>query len=185
MDIRIIALTGLLWTAGVGAQGYFDFDDIPGVGERPSVRIDLNKQMLGFVTAAAGASGEPNAAEILAGIDLVRVRVYEELEDPEEVIGFIDDSSSRLEQDGWQPAVSIQDGEDRVRIYMQFVDDRVAGMTVMVADGSEAVFINIVGTIDPVMLGQLSRQIGINGVIDGIGGILVPPTGQAVPRTGD
>ena len=175
-SVAAVAVGLAIAVAGLPAQAQdsFLFENIPGVGRRPSVQIDLNQQMLGFVTAAAGAGGGAEAAELLAGIERVRVQVYEQLEDADAVRSFIDDASSALENDGWQPAVYVQDGDSRVRMYMQFDDDSVAGMTVMVADGSEAVFINIDGTIDPVVLGHLSRQIGIGGVMEGISSGILP-----------
>lgn len=180
--IRATALAGLMLGGNAIAQGYFPFENIPGVGSRPAVQIDLSQQMLSFVTAAAGAGGDPEAAELLAGIEQVRVRVYEELEDAEAVMNFIDDTSSTLEGEGWQPAVSIQDGTERVRMYMRFVEDRVAGMTVMVIDGTEAVFINIAGTIDPAVLGALTRQMGLNQMLSGLGGaVLDAQSGAASP----
>lgn len=173
MTILAGAFASLAFSAGaVRAQGYFDFSSIPGVGSNPSVEINLNPAMLGFVQEAVGSSGEPGAADLLAGIEGVRVRVYNEVEDPEAVIDFIDDTSGRLERDGWQRGVYIRDDEDRrVHIYLKFGDDTdVAGMTVMISDGDEAVFINIAGRIKPETLGAVSRAMGIDsGVLGSIG----------------
>ena len=164
----IWAIAGLVLGGTAIAQDYFEFGDIPGIDAQPSVQIDLSPQMLGFVTAAAGASGDPRAAEMLAGIEGVRVRVYEQVDDADAVRAFVDDRSSDLADEGWQSAISVQDGENRVRMFMRFDEDRVSGMTVMVLDDSEAVFINIAGVIDPVVLGTLTRQIGIDGMLDGV-----------------
>ena len=178
------ALAGLVLSSGVLAQnGHFEFEDIPGISARPSVQIDLTPQMLNFVMAAAGANGDPQAAELLAGIERIRLRVYEQLEDAAAVMAFVDDTASALERQGWQPAVSVQDGEERVRMYMQFDGDRVAGMTVMVVEPSEAVFINIAGTIDPVMLGTLTRQMGLGNVLGGMGAAIAG-AGQAADAPG-
>jgi Domain of unknown function (DUF4252) len=168
MKIRILAAAWLLATGAANAQGYFDFDSVPGLGAQPTVQIDLNTQMLNFVKAIA-AESDPEAASVLSGIEGVRVRVYGELEDRDQVLDFIDDTSGRLERDGWTRAVYVQGDEERVRVYIRFEDTRMAGMTVMVAttdsdDG--AVFINVVGQIDPAELGKLARGIGVGGVLD-------------------
>ena len=176
-----IAVISLVLTAGsAGAQGYFDFSDIPGVGPEPTVQIDLNAAMLGFVTAAAGASGESEAADLLAGIEGVRVRVYEELEDPVAVTAFVDDTSEVLERDGWQRVVYVQDEDERVRIYLKADDNDISGMTLMVTDHGEAVFINILGRIRPEMLGHLANTMGFGDVIDGfaVGALGAPPAGR-------
>lgn len=174
----LLAASLAVFAGAAGAQGYFDFSQVPGLGEEPHVQIDLNPAMLGFVTAAAQAT-DPEAAEAIAGIQQVRVRVYEELEDPAAVLEFVDDSSGRLERDGWQRAVYIEEEEEKVRVYLKFEENRAVGMTVMVIDGSgsgEAVFINIAGDIDPVKLGQVANAMGMGGIMDSIiGGA---PAGQ-------
>jgi hypothetical protein len=178
MKIRMTLVALFLAAGAANGQGYFDFTDVPGVGERPSVQIDLNPQMLKFVSAAAGAGGEAEAADMLAGIQGIRVRVYHEVDDYDAVVEFIDSASGQLEREGWQPAVYVQDEDNRVRVYMRFDGDSVAGMTVMVAGDGEAVFINIAGSIDPVMLGNLTRQIGISGgIMQNLGGAGARPTG--------
>lgn len=169
MISRILAASLAAFSGAVGAQGYFDFSQVPGLGEDPHVQIDLNPAMLGFVTAAAQAT-DPNAAEAIAGIEHVRVRVYEQVEDPAAVLAFIDDSSGRLERDGWQRAVYVQGDQEKVRVYLKFENNRAVGMTVMVVDGGggEAVFINIAGEIDPAKLGQVANAMGMGGMVDGI-----------------
>ncbi|WP_428098191.1 DUF4252 domain-containing protein [Candidatus Rariloculus sp.] len=152
------------------AQGYFDFTQIPGVSDEPKVQIDLNPAMLGFVQAAASAA-DPAAAEVLAGIEGVRVLVYDILDDSDEVMEFIDDASGTLERDGWQRAVYIQDDDARVRVYMKFEGTTVAGMTVMVADPGregDAVFINVAGEIDPTKIGELAASLGVGDVLGGV-----------------
>jgi hypothetical protein len=169
MISRILAASLAAFSGAVGAQGYFDFSQVPGLGEDPHVQIDLNPAMLGFVTAAVQAT-DPNAAEAIAGIEHVRVRVYEQVEDPAAVLAFIDDSSGRLERDGWQRAVYVQGDQEKVRVYLKFENNRAVGMTVMVVDGGggEAVFINIAGEIDPAKLGQVANAMGMGGMVDGI-----------------
>lgn len=180
-SIRIGLVTSLLVCGCVSAQGNFDLDDIPGVGQAPTVQIDMNQQMLNFVRIAAAAS-DPNAAEALAGINRVRVRVYDTLEDPAAVAAFVDDSSQRLDREGWQPAVSIQDEGNRVRMYVRFDGDNVSGMTFMVVDEEDAVFIDIDGTIDPAMLGQLTKQMGIDGVVGNLGSAFLPAVQAAAEQ---
>jgi hypothetical protein len=169
MSSRIVAVALAAFSGVVHAQGYFDFSQVPGLGDEPTVQIDLNPAMLGFVMAAAQET-DPHAAEVIAGIETVRVLVYETLEDPEAVLEFVEDSSGALERDGWNRMVYIQEDDEKVRIYVKLEDTRPVGMTIMVVDGSanEAVFINVAGEIDPVKLGQVANGMGFGGVLDGI-----------------
>jgi hypothetical protein len=170
----LIAAAGVAGTAcaavTVQAQGYFDFSDVPGIDSEPTVQIDLTPEMLGFMTAVAGESAGTEAGNLLAGIEGVRVRVYEDVRDQRAVTRFIDEASRRLEAAGWNRAVYIADDEDRVRMYMRFENNEVSGMTVMVSSDDEAVFVNIAGTINPATLGQVARTMGLDGVLNSVGG---------------
>jgi hypothetical protein len=160
--------------------GYFVFDEIPGLGE-PNVQIDLDPAMLGLVTEATKPSN-PQAADAIASIKGVRVLVYEDIEDHLEAVRtYVDETSRKLERDGWRRTVYIRDGDENVRVYVKLGDPAtaakpqaagtVAGMTVMVIDGdSEAVFINVTGPIDPAELGGIASGFGLGGALDSVGG---------------
>jgi len=164
----IVTLLALGATGQTFAQGFFEFGDIPGVGE-PSVQIDLDPWLLSFVGEATQPQ-DPATAELLAGLDGVRVRVYQSLKDAGAVGGFIDTASRALETDGWKRMVYIQDGEQKVRIYVKQQESVLSGMTVMVVDATEAVFLNIAGAISPAQLGKVAAAMGLDDVVGAIGG---------------
>lgn len=175
MTIRLsFAATLLLALCGaVCAQnGYFDFGQIPGLDAEPTVQIDLNPTMLGWVTQAA-KQNDPEAAKAIESLKGVRVLVYENIDASAKAVGqFVEDASHKLEGDGWQRTVYVHDGDDKVRIYMKPGDPKaakpqVAGFVVMVVDNSDAVFINVAGPIDPEQLGKLAGGIGWGGMLDG------------------
>lgn len=163
-------LGGWLAAANASAQGDFLFDEIPGIDAEPSVQIDLNPELMGFFTEAAkGAQGE--AAAALDGITNVRVRVYEGIgSNIDDLVKFVDDTTTRLERDGWHSVVRVSEGGERVRIYMKpGRDGMISGLTVMVTDngaGNEAVFINVAGEIEPARLGRIAASIGMDGMFD-------------------
>jgi hypothetical protein len=169
MLFAALAAVSLAGTAR--AQGAFDFGRIPGLGAEPTVQIDLNPQMLAFVGEAARGT-DPGAADAVAGLQGIRVYVYEAIEDIDAVQDFIDDASGTLERDGWQRTVFVQEGDEKVRIYTKLENNQIAGLTVMVLDGAgEAVFINVIGNINPLQLAQLMRGVGMDGIFgDGGGG---------------
>lgn len=164
------------------AQGYFDFGQIPGVAQNPTVQVDLNPATLGFVGAAAAAA-DPAVAELIAGIQNVRVRVYDIVDEAEDLFAFIDDTSGNLERDGWQRTVFVDDDEAKVRVYLKFEDVNATGITVMVAgDGDEAVFINVSGLINPTQLGMLAQKYGAQA---GLGGVDLDEAIEATPAGRD
>jgi Domain of unknown function (DUF4252) len=177
----LLSAAGLALTGPAQAQGYFTFGEIPGVDAKPNVQIDLNPAMLGFVRGVVDDS-DPETAKVLAGITNMRVYVYEDLGDnAKAVLKFVDDTSDRLERDGWSPAVRINDDDEQVRIFMkvdpaiQNASSSVSGITLMVTDGDdEAVFINIAGKIEAAQLGKIMGSLDIEGVgkID-LGGVKI------------
>ncbi len=170
--IRNSVFAGLALASTTGlAQGSFDFTRVPGLAAEPTVQIDLPAEMIRFMTAAVDES-DPGAAKVLEGIRGVRVLVYEDLEETAPVLETIEEATRMLESEGWQRMVYINDGDDKVRLYVKLGDQQLAGMTVMVLDGGgEAVFVNVDGTINPATLGQLASSFGMGGMLDDITGL--------------
>jgi hypothetical protein len=167
-------------------QGYFSFDDIPGVDAEPTVEVDLNPTLLGFVGEAARGA-DADAAQVLAGITNVRVRVYEGIgDDIAAMARFVEETSARLEREGWQRAVKVNEDGEQVRIYMKplapganAAAGSIGGIVVMVTDegaSDEAVFINVAGIIQPEQLGKIASRVGMNGVFN-----MVPGAGGVTP----
>jgi hypothetical protein len=175
-----VLISGVFAATGANAQGDFSFGDIPGVDVEPSIEIDLNPSMLGFLTEAAKGAGEQ--ASGLEGITNVRVYVYEGIgDDLSDVLKFVDDTSQRLERDGWHSAVRVREDGEQVVIYMKPASSgargaagTIDGLTLMVTDSGgadEAVFINIAGQIQPAQLGRIAATIGMNGMFNLVPGV--------------
>jgi Domain of unknown function (DUF4252) len=178
----VLPLAALLGVSSAcwAQAGFFDFGEIPGLDAEPTVQIDLTPAMLGFVAEAARPN-DPETADLLAGIEGVRVFVYEDVgNDMQAVLRFIDDTSKKLDAAGWHRTVLVQEGDEKVRIYMKLATaqgataSNVSGITVMVADGSgEAVFINVAGEIEPAQFGRLAAAFDLDefGGLTGLGGV--------------
>lgn len=145
------------------AQGV-PFDTIPGVEAEPHVQIDLGPALLGFVAEAARQS-DPGAADMIAGLRGIKVRVYERLANAAATQSFVDSTAQTLEQSGWERVVFVQDGDDKVRVHALVEGEQMVGMTFMIVDSSDAVFINIDGQIDPAQLGRVAAAMGFGDVI--------------------
>ena len=171
--------SGLLaFGSGANAQGYFSFDDIPGIDSEPTVEIDLGPDMMRFFGEAAKESAHDRTG--LEGVTNVRVRVYEGIGDSEaELVKFVDDTSRTLQSAGWSSVVRVNEDGERVRIFMKLAAagganaGGIEGITLMVVDtggGDEAVFINIAGDIQPEQLGRIAAGIGMDGMFDMVPG---------------
>jgi len=154
------------------AQDYLDFDSIPGLPENPAVRVDLDPTMLGFVSQTAALT-DPAAATLLSSLQGVKIRIYEGIEDVEEVSDYVDEIASRLARDDWQQVVRVQDDGD-VSVFMRGDETTVTGMTAMIVDDSDAIFVNVAGSITPQQFAQLATQLGASGVMEAFGALSLP-----------
>ena len=107
---------------------------------------------------------------MLQGLEGVRLRVYESVDDADAVNAFVDDAAGRLEREGWQRVVYVQEGGEKVRVYARTEGQQVNGLTLMVFDGMEAVFMNVAGRLDPEQLGRIAGAMGVGDVIGSLAG---------------
>ncbi len=177
MRIRKI-ITGvcvLVASHAAAAQGAFDFDEIPGIDEAPIAAVDISPVMLGFIRAAL-AGVEPETAAMLQDLRSIRLRVYNASDNTREFSNFIDNLTEELEDGNWQQVMMVQDETANVRVHMQMTESEVSGMTVMLIDGSEAVFINIDGSISAENLGKVMAAMQAHG--------MMPPLAMPIPPAG-
>jgi hypothetical protein len=194
------ALTILLLGGGLPAAAQtVDFTDEPGYvdfgrmtdlsrGEE-IVEIHLTQPLLGIAQWAV-RDEDPQLAEMLAGLKLLRVNVFSFTE--EEAGGLaarIDEITERLSGQGWNRIVKVRD-QDQLWNVMVLMDTEggsegapllnglaIVGMGDEESDyrysdekGNEAVFVNVVGRLDFAKLSALGRHFGIpqlEGMDDG------------------
>ena len=142
--------------------GYVDLGDLTDVYGEPNVEINLGPSMLGFAAAIVGAD-DPEAQALFSGLKSVRLRIYDIDGSAEAALVQIQKTSKQLFAKGWEQIVKVkEDGED-VRVFLKMVDNKIEGMTVLVAgDEDQAVFINIIGSIEPEDLGKLTEAFDVD-----------------------
>ena len=144
--------------------GYVDFGDLSAISAKaPEVEISLGGALLRFLGAAV-AEEDQELADTLGKLRSIRISVFElQPEDLADASARAIAISKQLEADGWESAVVVNSDDTLIRMYMKTFQDKVAGMTVMVIEPeSEAVFINIVGEIDPAQLGRVTNKFGVS-----------------------
>lgn len=156
------------------AQDYLDLNQIRGLPASPAVQVDLNPMMLGLASAAS-RTANPAAADLLANVDGVRVRVYSSLEDASVVLQSIDEVATRLARDGWEQVVRVQDDGD-VRVLMQSDGTAVTGLTAMIVADNEAVFVNLVCSLTPEQFAQFLESTGAADALASLGQLNFPTT---------
>lgn len=120
------------------------------------VDISLEGAML-EVVAGAMEQQSPDLAEMVSQLERVRVMVgAPEGADGAAVTANFNAAVSRLETSDWKRIVSVEEDDEQVYIYAREIEEAIAGLTVLVNDSAEEiVVVNIVGNIDPRVLGRL------------------------------
>jgi hypothetical protein len=144
--------------------GYVEFGELTSMFGEPTVQISVGASLLGLV-GSLSASEDPEAAEMFRRLKGVRVNVFETDGMVDGAVGLVKDVSSKLSSLGWDSVVTVNSKDEQVRIFMMINDNQVEGITVMALDEEEAVFVNVIGNIDPEELSKVMNNFDID--IDG------------------
>lgn len=150
--------------------GYLDLSSIEGwFDEEPWLEINIKGALLRLVTEAS-RNEDPELTSLLQKLKAIEVRGYPLTPAQFENIGRrTGDLAKQLESRGWDTVVRVRERDERVNIYMKVTDDVIAGLVVMVLQPDEdegAVFVNIVGDIDPEEIGRIGRKFDIDPLSD-------------------
>jgi len=146
--------------------GYVDFGELSAVFGEPTVQISVGESLLGLVSSLS-ASEDPEAAELFNRLNGVRVNVFETDSMADGAVDLIKDVSSTLSEHGWESVVTVNSNDEQVRVFMMINDKQVEGITVMAVEETEAVFVNVIGSISPEELGKVMENFDIE--LDGHG----------------
>ena len=161
-----ISLAGLTFTftgQAAPSPGFVDFGKLVGPKHGQFVEVNIGKPLISMVARIVQKS-EKEAGEVLKGLERVRVNVVglddENRADIQERVTAI---RAKLDEEGWDPIVTVKDKKDDVAVYLKMRgEEAVEGIVVTVLDGtSEAVFINIVGNIQPEKIAMIGEKLNI------------------------
>ena len=169
----VIGLFCTLFTLPVIAQedelkdlpGYVDFGDLSLTYGEPKITINLGGTMLNFV-GMMSSSESPETSEMISKLKGIRVQIYSIEENVEVARNQFGDTKKNLKSSGWEPIVQVNEDDEQVLVYMKAVDGNMEGMTVMVVDEEEAVFVNIIGQLNPTELAQVMDKFDVNVDLD-------------------
>ncbi|MEM1092406.1 MAG: DUF4252 domain-containing protein [Pseudomonadota bacterium] len=144
--------------------GFVDFGDLDGIADvEPTVEVSLGPALLGFLRKTV-ANEDPELSSTLGKLRGIELRVFElradQLDNARDQALSI---SKRLKSADWEPALRVRGGDGTVHMFMKTRDEIVEGMVVMIVEsGGDAVFLNIVGEIDPEQLGSVASRFGVD-----------------------
>ena len=148
-------------------RGYVNFRPLGLLGNvEPNVEVFLKGPLLKMARQAV-MHEEPELAGALDGVKLVSVNVFKLHDvDSKDLVANTRKLGSDLEKKGWDVAVHVREKGETMYIYVLPGEGEVIdGLVVMaIEEGDEAVFVNIVGTIDPEQIGRIGHSIHIEGL---------------------
>lgn len=154
------ALFTFISVAHASPAGRVSFDDLSKSYGEAKVAINLNATMLGFVTKLAKGQNA-DLQQVLSSIENIAVRVYNINDAADEALKAMEKMAVEIKKNGWVSIVSINENEEKLQIYTKMTNDKMDGLVVMVVNGQEAVFINIVGEIDPSDISKVTNSLNL------------------------
>jgi hypothetical protein len=141
--------------------GYVDFGDLSATYGEPKITINLGGTMLSFVSMMSSAES-PETSELISKLKGIRVQIYSTDEKVDVAMNQFSQVKGHLKSSGWEPIVQINEDDEQVLVYMKMENGNMEGMTVMVVDEEEAVFVNIIGQLNPAELGKVMESFDVD-----------------------
>lgn len=144
--------------------GYVDFGELAEFETGEAVtEVYIDETLLQMV-AKMTKEKEPEMADLLHGLKLVKVNSYEISDENEnEILNRMEIVAQRLNDTNWQRIVRRKAKDETVYVYVRTGSaDKFTGLVVLAFDKpGEAAFVNIVGDINLESIGRLSNKFDI------------------------
>jgi hypothetical protein len=140
--------------------GYVDFGELNSIFGEPTVQISIGESLLGLV-GTLSEEEDPEAAELFKKLNGVRVNVFETESMADGAVDLIKDISGKLSSSGWESVVTVNSADEQVRVFMKLNGQTVDGITVMAVEKDEAVFVNVIGNINPSELERVMKNFDV------------------------
>jgi hypothetical protein len=171
LTVALLMGAGYLYaSSGIQAKPGYVKLDLPSLREAvPIISVKLGPRGLKparwvMEQVIENAHGNTQIAEqVLRGIvnDVhgVQLAVYEVGQNRATFDDAIDTSVARLKREGWQTLVKVRERDEHV-VIMQAGDDTVIeGLSLLVSNTDNAVFINVIGPFDPNSIAKIATAL--------------------------
>ena len=99
----------------------------------------------------------------------MRINAYAIEENAGDIAAKFEALSNKLRDEGWSRVVHVRDEGETVNVFLLSKDNVLQGITALIAESDEAIFVNIVGDVNPALLGVLGDNF-LDGSVD-LGGL--------------
>ncbi len=142
--------------------GQIDFTTLNAVYGEPRVIINFTGILMKLMAAAAASADDPEAAALMRDLKGIRVNVYDTGGNQGPALAQMATAKAALEAEQWQPFVQVKEEGKNVQMFTRVDEELMQGMVIMVVDEAQAVFLNIIGTIDPAEAGKVMDHLNID-----------------------
>lgn len=158
----LLSLPALAQEDGLMAlPGYIDFNELTSVYGEPKVNIAIGGTLLNFVGVMA-AKEDPEIGPVFSQLKGVRVSTYATNGNAATAIDELTSVKSSLQSANWVPVVQVNNEGEQVQIFLKLNGELIDGLVLMAVDSEEAVFINVLGNIDPMQLSQVMEKFDVD-----------------------
>jgi len=140
--------------------GYVKFESLDEVYGEPKVRVNVGGFLLSLMSKAA--KNDPEVAAVLEGLEGVRINVYSTEGAGAPAIDELQNAKNLLLNQNWEPIVQVNEDGESAQVFIKVDREGVQGVTVMAVDEEDAVFVNILGLVDPKHLGTIMDQFDVD-----------------------
>jgi hypothetical protein len=98
---------------------------------------------------------------VLQDLEGVQIRVYEVEKNRQVFEQAIDDSIASLKQDDWQTVISVREDEQHIVVMQSGDEGMISGFSVLVSTPENAVFMNLVGQLDPESIALIAESFAV------------------------
>lgn len=163
----VVAASLLLSGCGITAKrlhhhaGYADIESPYWWQADSELNLSLGPLAIRAARWFTSVDDEPEIKALLKDLDGLRISVYK-VEDNNEIFkSNIADTQANLSADGWHPIVQVNEAEakESTLMFMKSDGDVIDGLVVLTLSKDEAVFINIIGNIQPDSFEPLMAQV--------------------------
>jgi len=143
------------------SSGQIDFGTFtPPASGGEFVEVHIRSNLIAMAARLA-EKAEPEVAELIRGLQLIRVNVISlDEQNRGEVEARVKAVRGQLDAQGWERIVVAQSQKEDVGVYVKTRgDEAIEGVVVTVIEGNqEAVFVNVVGNLQPEKLATLGER---------------------------
>ena len=140
--------------------GYVKFESLDEVYGEPKVRVNVGGFLLSLMSKAA--QNDPEVAAVLEGLEGVRINVYSTEGAGAPAIDELQNAKNLLLNQNWEPIVQVNEDGENAQVFIKADREGVQGVTVMAVDEEDAVFVNILGFVDPKHLDTIIDQFDVD-----------------------